>query len=371
MVDGAITFPKEDGELQSTSSEARTVPSSLPLLERLSAPVPRRPLGTFPSPVEHHPELARALGLEELTLKRDDRNSGTLGGNKLRALEFLLPQLPASVVTMGGYGSTWAATLATFGRAGGLSVHLALFPQPWTQSVAASLAVSLTEGTVYPASSRVALLGAIARAWRGAARHGAVRWVAAGGAEPWGVLGSINAGLELARQIEQGVLKPPAGIVVPLGSGGTAAGLLLAAWIAGLDLAVCAVRVTDPWFANRLTVMGLVRRTRRLLRQLGLSVTPGAARLLVVKDQLGGGYGRSTAGSRDAVGLAATAGLHLEETYGAKAFAALESLAPSFARLCFWHTFDARLVAALPLDHPLLRQARLHAESLWPHPKLT
>lgn len=334
-------------------------------------PVPRRVLGAFPSPVERHPELGRILGIEDLTIKRDDRNGENLGGNKLRALEFLLPRMPQSVVTMGGYGSTWAASLATFGHAAGVSVHLALFPQPWTDAVAGSLGVSLAQGTVYPAGSRVGLPGAILRAWRGAARHGPVRWVAAGGAEPWGVLGSINAGLELAAQIEQGLLPQPQGVVVPLGSGGTAAGLLLGAWLANLDLTICAVRVTDGWFANRLTVMHLLNRTRTLLRQLGLTVLPGAARLLVVKDQLGGGYGRSTSPSREAVRLAATAGLRLENTYGAKAFAALRSLAPSFPRLCFWHTFDARLAAALPFDHPLLRQARLHAESLWPHPKST
>jgi D-cysteine desulfhydrase len=341
------------------------------LLERLPHPVARRPLGNFPSPVEHYPVLARALGLESLAIKRDDRNAEPLGGNKVRALEFLLPQLPPGVVTMGGYGSSWAAVLATCGRAAGHSVHLALFPQPWTTTVASTLAVSVSQGTVYPAGSRLGLPVAIARAWHAAARHGPVCWIAAGGAEPLGVLGSVNAALEFAGQIEQGELECPAGVVVPLGSGGTAAGLLIGAWLAGLEIAVCAVRVTDAWFANRLTVMSLVRRTRRLLQRLGLPVTPGRARLVVVKDQLGAGYGSGTPMSREAVTLAASAGLGLEETYGAKAFAALSLLAPSFPRLCFWHTFDARLVAAAPLEHPLLREARLHAELLWPHPKST
>lgn len=331
----------------------------------------RLPLGRFPSPLESHPALARALGLRELVVKRDDRNGGPIGGNKVRALEFLLPRAGPGIVSFGGYGSTWAAALASAGRGAGQAVHLALFPQPWSPAVAGALATTLAHGQVHLAGSRVGLPLAIARAWRAAAGGGAVSWLAAGGADPWGVLGSVNAALEFARQIEEQRLSPPSALVVPLGSGGTAAGLLLGAWMAGLDLTVCAVRVTDAWFANRFRVLGLVRRTQRLLRRLGFPVTPGVARLQVVADQLGAGYGRSTAMSRDARARAATAGLDLEETYGAKAFAALGALAPSFPRLCFWHTFDARLVLGPPVDHPLLSQARLHAESLWPHPKST
>ena len=353
------------------SGEARTDPSSLPLLAKLPAPVLRWPLGRFPSPVERQPALAHALGLRDLVVKRDDLNGEALGGNKLRALEFLLPRSPRAIVTMGGYGSTWAATLAWAGRAAGQAVHLALFPQPWTPAVAGSLAMSLEHGTVHLARTRVHLPLAIARAWRAAARSGGAGWIAAGGATPWGVLGSVNAALEFARQVEGGEVACPAAVVVPFGSGGTAAGLLLGFWLARLDLTVAAVRVTDAWFANRLTLRGLVRRTRHLLGGLGLPVPEGAARLVIVKDQLGGGYGQPTPGSAAARARAGTAGLALEETYGAKACAALLALATSFPRLCFWHTFDARLAAPPPVHHPLLSQARLHAESLWPHPKST
>lgn len=333
--------------------------------------MPHLPLGRFPSPVEHHPGLARELGLRELTVKRDDRNAEPLGGNKIRALEFLLAGEPRQLVTMGGYGSTWAAALAQRGAAAGHGVHLALFPQPWSAAVAGSLSTALRHGTVYAAPSRLRFPLALLRAWRGAARSGSVRWLAPGGAEPLGVLGSINAALEFAAQVARGETTSPGAVVTPLGSGGTAAGLLIGAWISGLEYTVAAVRVTDAWFANHLNVMRLVRRTLALLRQRGLVVVPGRARLVVVKDQLGPGYGRSTARSRAATAAAGSAGLLLEETYGAKAFAALSALAPSFPHLTFWHTFDARLIAAPPSDHPILRDARLHAELLWPLPTST
>jgi len=304
-------------------------------------------------------------------VKRDDLGGPEFGGNKLRALEFLLPSCPDAIVTMGGYGSTWCAALARLSKVTGHRTHVALFPQPWSGSVAGAMSTTLSHATVHHARRRWRLPGAIRRAWLAASHNGAVGWIPAGGAEPSGVMGSVNAALEFSRQIQEGRVAQPDAVVVPLGSGGTAAGLLLGFWIAGRGIDVCGVRVTDAWFANRFTVMRLVQRTARLLESHGLRVVPGGARLHLVKDQLGAGYGHETPAATQALRDAATAGLVLEATYGAKAFAALKSLAPSFPRLCFWHTFDARLVAGTPLEHPLLREARANAESLWPPPKST
>src|SRR2546423_2114705 len=66
-------------------------------------------LGQWPTPLEPvPPTLARALGLEALWVKREDRSSPRYGGNKGRGLEFLLPGAPpgSGFVTVGGTGST-------------------------------------------------------------------------------------------------------------------------------------------------------------------------------------------------------------------------------------------------------------------------
>lgn len=344
---------------------------SLPLLALLPDPPAHLSLGEFPSPVEDHPRLARLVGADSLTVKRDDLNGREFGGNKIRAIEFLLPVCPPGIVTMGGYGSTWCAALARAGGETGRRVHAALFPQPWTSAVAGALSTTLRHGEAHLAAARWRLPAAIRRAWRAARREGAARWLPAGGAEPMGVLGSVNAALEYSRQIDAGMAVLPDAVVVPLGSGGTAAGLLLGFWLARREITVCAVRVTDPWFANRYTVGHLVARTTRLLRRHGLTPARGRARLRVVKDQLGRGYGHGTPAGTRACEMMASDGLVLDGTYGAKACAALEFLSASFPRLCFWHTFDTRLVSGPPFEHPLLRDARVHAESLWPHPKST
>jgi D-cysteine desulfhydrase len=319
--------------------------------------------------VEEFPDLARRAGAGALWVKREDLNGPAFGGNKLRALEFLLPRLGATVVTMGGYGSTWCAALARTAADTGRRAEVALFPQPWNVAVAGALAATSRYAGVHLARSRWRLPGAVRRAWKGACRHARPNWLAAGGAEPHGVLGSVNAGLEFCRQVAAGAMPPPDAVVVPLGSGGTAAGLLLGFWLGGMDTEVCAVGVTDPWFANRQRVLWLARRTGRLLRRLGCELRPGAARLRVLGGHLGAGYGHPTVTGEAARAVFAEAGLTVDSTYGAKACAALRSLAASFPHLCFWHTFDHRLVAGAPLDSPLLREARALAESLWPHPR--
>ncbi len=342
----------------------------LPLLERLPSPPARTSLGDFPSPVESHPSLATAFGLERLVIKRDDLNGTPFGGNKLRALEWLLPGTGPAILSMGGYGSTWCAALATLAAARGKHVGTALFPQPWSPAVAGALSRTLASSHVELAASRWTFPVALARAWNSLHRFGPVSWLPAGGATPLAVLGTVNAALECAEQMEKLGARPDA-IVVPLGSGGTSAGLLVGAWLAGWDVEICAVRVTDPWFANRRRVLALAGRTIDLLRRCGLELRPGAARLRVVGDQVGDGYGHPTAAARHAQAAAAAAGIALELTYGAKAFAALPPLSASFRHICFWHTFDQRLVSGSADEHPLLRVAREHAESLWPHQKST
>lgn len=321
--------------------------------------------------MELHEALARRLRFDTLLVKRDDLNGAVFGGNKLRGLEWLLPVAGPAIVTVGGYGSTWCAALAWACRERERRVFPALFPQPWSSVVAGVLSTTLAHGEVAIAGSRIGLPLALARAWRAAHRHGRVTWIPAGGATPLACLGSVNAALELTAQVSyEGEARPDA-IVVPLGSGGTAAGLLVGFWIAGWEVDVCAVRVADPWFATRGRVLRLVRRILSQLEAFGLKLKPGRARLRVIGGQLGAGYGHPTAEALAARESLAERGITVDLTYGAKAYAALRMLAGSFRRPCFWHTFDQRLRSREMAEHPLLREARAYAESSWPHLRST
>ncbi len=344
---------------------------SVPLAGLVPALPPRHPLGQFPSPLENHPELAADIGLAGLAVKREDQNGTPFGGNKLRALEFLLPTLGKSVVTIGGYGSTWCAALSAGAALTGRSTYPVLFPQPWNETVAGTLSTTLRHGEPVLAWTKAALPIAATQAWWRARRIGPPSWLGAGGASPLSVLGSVNAALELVAQVDGSDSPRPDAVIVPCGSCGTAAGLLLGFSLARWPVTVCAVRAAEPWYATERRVLALARRAHDLLRRSGMKHAPALGPLRLITDELGAGYGHPTPAARRAQRWMAGAGLTVDLTYTAKAAAALARLGASFPRLLFWHTFDTRLVHTPVLDHPLLHRAHLRAESLWPHQKLT
>jgi D-cysteine desulfhydrase len=69
--------------------------------------------------------------------------------------------------------------------------------------------------------------------------------IAPGGTSVTGVLGFVNAALELKEQIDAGALPTPDWIFVPVGGGGTLGGLALGCKLAGLSTRVAGVLVND------------------------------------------------------------------------------------------------------------------------------
>ena len=294
-------------------------------------------LAEWPTPLDEAPSLAHALGLQALRLKREDKN----GGNKVRGLEFLLAGAPPQsvFVTIGGTGSSHCLATARCARARGYRTVVATFPQPDTdasRAVAASIAV--TANLVVRASSLVTLPWAVLRAWR-AAHHlgrGTPHWIPGGGADPRAVIGHFLATLELASQVDA----PPDTIVVPFGTGGTAAGIALGvAWL-GWPTDVVAVRVAPRAVANRWRALRLAHKAAALFRRAGIefSVPRSTLRLRVV-DAMGNGYGHPTPEGERARALAAEHDVRLDPTYGAKAFGFLQRTDVSVRRVVFWHTF--------------------------------
>ena len=316
----------------------------LPLIERFPAlrRLPRASVGRFPTPVTSVDTLARGLWL-----KREDLNAEPLGGNKIRALEFLLGEVEAgdTVVTVGAAGSTHALATAVYARQLGARAQCFRWRQEMNP-VARQVAARTAEETGETALSR-SVAGAYLRAL--AARLRGARWIPAGGSSPLGVLGQVNAGLELAMQISAGALPAPDRVVVPLGTGGTVAGLALGLAIANVPTRIVAVRVVPRIVANARHVRALIARTARLIEQAsGVRVPrPDARGVLVVHEFFGGAYGRATGeGDRVARDCLERTGIVIDPTYGAKALAAAVALANERGgTTLFWHSFDGRWMA--------------------------
>ncbi|HEU4641199.1 MAG TPA: pyridoxal-phosphate dependent enzyme [Gemmatimonadaceae bacterium] len=315
--------------------------AAIPLVRRFPAlaAVPRARLGRYPSPVERCRGVA-ARG--ELWLKRDDLNAPAFGGNKVRALEFLLGGVAPGdeLLTVGGEGSTHVLTTAALARALGARTTAVRWRHEMNPVARAVARRAREEGARVLVTTPGAVSGMLAalllRTWRGA------RWIPLGGTTPLGMLGHVNAALELAEQVERGELPAPEHVVVPLGSGGTAAGLALGFAIAGLDATVVAARVAPRVATGRRRVLSLARSCASLIARLaGEPPTPVRAdRVRVVHDVYGGAYGRALAAGRDAAAaLRHATGIALDDTYAAKALAAAVRLE---GRVLFWVTFDGR-----------------------------
>jgi D-cysteine desulfhydrase len=321
--------------------------SLLALTQRLGAlDLPHTPLGAWPTPIERLEHLGAQRGAA-VWVKRDDLSAPRYGGNKVRKLELLLgAALRAgcrSVLTVGGVGSNHVVATATHAAALGLATQAVVFPQPETEHVRANAARAQALGvTLFPCGSRLA----VPLAWRRTRRLCPEAYaIGPGGSSPLGTVGYVAAACELAEQIAAGELPAPDEIVVALGSGGTAAGLLLGCAVAGLRTTIVAVRVVEWPLVSGPAVRWLAHRTARLLERAGAKLPRPrcAPRLELVGDQLGRGYGHVTAAGAHAVSIAREeAGLHLETTYTGKAFAALLARVDGVARdrrVLFWNTY--------------------------------
>ncbi|WP_329142296.1 D-cysteine desulfhydrase family protein [Streptomyces sp. NBC_01456] len=277
----------------------------------------RAALGTWPTPLEPAPRLARALGLgaEDLWVKRDDLTGLGGGGNKVRKLEWLcgaaLAEGATTLVTTGAAQSNHARLTAAAGARLGLDVVLVLAGSPGSSASGNLVLDGLFGATVVWAGKvRGAELAAAAeRVAEGLRQRGAVPSVIPlGGSSPLGAYGYAECGRELLGQAPD--LDT---VVVALGSGGMMAGLVDTLG-PGRVLGVDCGAVDDP--AG--TVTGLVS---------GLSGTVHAPEALRLRrDQVGAGYSTLTEESMDALTLAGrTEGLALDPVYTGRALAGLRA----------------------------------------------
>lgn len=306
--------------------------------------VPWAPLGELPTPIEPLDALAAALGRPgaPLFVKRDDLSSPVYGGNKVRTLEALFGRAKAEgatrIYSTGAFGSNHALATVLHAPRAGLEPGVILFPQPPSPSALENLRAILAARPVVRALPHWSFLplgmAMTARAERRAGRRAAI--MVPGGATPEGALGYVSAGLELARQVDEGALPAPRQVVVGVGSTCTSAGLLVglrAASVLGLGWRepplLVAVRVT-PWpVTSALRIVSLARRVAALLAELKgdarlcFERRALASRLEVDGSQLGRGYGYETPAGLEAIALLReSAGLEVDTTYGAKSAAA-------------------------------------------------
>ena len=276
-----------------------------------------------PTPLHPAPRLSRELGTPIL-LKRDDLTGVGLGGNKLRGLEYILADLRAQgcdcLVTGAGPQSNWTLLAALACLRCQVEPHVVCYgenaPGEGNMRLHRWLGTDV-RFTGDPARSSVdAAMGAVVAELRARGRRPYL--VPRGGATPLGALGYVRASVELGAQLAA-LGERPAALWLAAGSGGTQAGLVAGAALAGARYRIRGVAVSRPADETRARIASLAAGAAAL--------AGGPARIAapeVLDGWIGPGYGVPSPEGQQAARLAAvTEGVFLDGTFGAKAMAAL------------------------------------------------
>ncbi|MBF6212020.1 pyridoxal-phosphate dependent enzyme [Nocardia puris] len=302
------------------------------------------------------PTPVRRLSGDGLWLKDDGVYGCYYGGNKLRKLEWLLPAAARGgarvLCTASAAGAAHGLATAAAARRVGITTHVAVVDQPPSPEVDEQMARLRRVATVHHTRTvRRTYLAAPAIFAAAASRHRSrPRIIPAGGSSVRGMLGYVEAGLELAEQVRAGALPCPDRVVLPVGTGGTAAGLATGLHLGGLSATVMGVIINDRPRCDERRLRRLLVQCHRFLRAHGVGMPEGTPHVELRDEWLGAGYGHPTASGTAAVARAAgDDGVSLDPVCSGKAFAAARELAGE-ANVLFWNTFDARAAEFFPGD---------------------
>ncbi|MBF4561831.1 1-aminocyclopropane-1-carboxylate deaminase [Microbacterium sp. VKM Ac-2870] len=249
---------------------------------------PRHPLTFGPSPLQHLERLSRHLGGAQVWAKREDVNSGlAFGGNKVRKLEYIVPDILASgadtIVSIGGYQSNHTRQVAAVAAHLGLKARLVQEKWvPWgdpTNDQVGNILLSRMMG----ADSRLDDAGfdiGIRDSWKQAlaeveAAGGTPYPIPAGASEhPLGGLGFANWAFEVAEQEKQlGVFFDTIVVCTVTGSthAGMIAGFAALEELTGVKRRVLGIDASATLEKTRDQVARIARRTAELI-ELGRDV---------------------------------------------------------------------------------------------------
>jgi D-cysteine desulfhydrase len=290
--------------------------------------LPHLRLGSGPTPVRRLDALES--GDSEIWLKDESGfGDGGWGGNKVRKLEWLLPDAKRrqrkTILTFGGLGTNWGLATALYGREQGIHTALALIDQPRDEHVEAQLERLEASGATLHFTRTKNRTIALAP-WLIARHASGLRppyILPSGGSSPLGSLGYVETAFEIAAQVRSGELPEPGHVVVPAGSGGTAAGLALGFGLAGIPARVTGVIVTEHLKLDNHAIRELAGKSASLLRRRGADFPDPTLDLEMTSDWMGETYGAPTLESERAIERVRFEGLELDPVYTGKAMAAL------------------------------------------------
>ena len=281
-------------------------------------------LAQLPTPVVEARNLARALGIGRLLIKRDDLTGLELSGNKVRKLEYVVADALAkgadTLVTHGGFQSNHCRATAAIGARLGLKVRLVLrSPTPEPQRDGNLFLDDLFGAEIshhapeeYNGNLRALMDGAMEDERREGRKP---YFFPVGASVPLGCWGYVRCAAELAEQLGRNTRVD---LFAAVSSSGTYAGLVLGKALLGLEnWRMVGVPVSDSLEYFQKGVRELISRTNA---EFGLGLSDAQTPIELVDGFIGEGYAVPYPAAVEMIRMVArTEGILLDPTYTSKA----------------------------------------------------
>ena len=295
----------------------------------------RLTLAQFPTPMDHAPRLAAALGLSDLHIKREDQSGYALGGNKLRQLDFILAQALAegadTLVATAGSQSNFCRSLAGAAARLGLECHLHLRAKMGTEFAGNLLLdhvfgahVTFTQRTDPWDPAIAQELADLAAALKAQGRKPFVVQLT-GVSASVGVAGWMSGAAEMIGDFDAIAARTgrrPDGVVAVCGSGLTLAGLALGFKHLGEHARLIGVSAQQP----QARLKDWITTTANAAAPwLGIDTRLDPNDFDIIDEAIAPGYGQPSGRSIEAVRLAGrTEGLVTDPIYTGKGIAGMQ-----------------------------------------------
>lgn len=295
---------------------------------------PRRNYVSEPTPIEAAPAFSKALGGKvNVFIKRDDLLPGCSGGNKTRKLDFCIADAVEkgadTIITCGAIQSNHCRLTLSWAVKEGMDCHLVL-----EERVAGSykadgsgnnflfnlLGVKSTK-VVAGGSNMMAEMEAVAKELEA---QGKKPYIIPGGASnAIGATGYVSCAQELQEQFFKSGLKIDH-IVVPSGSAGTHAGMVVGMFGMNAGIPVSGINVSIKKDVQEAKVYNLAKETAK---RIGIREELPASEVVCYDEYVGPGYSLTSDDMIEAVKLLAqTEAILLDPVYSGKVMAGLIGL---------------------------------------------
>lgn len=291
--------------------------------------LPRRGYVTSPTPIEPLHNLSAALGAGvNLYIKRDDLLPGCGGGNKTRKLDFCiadaLSQGADTIITCGAIQSNHCRLTLSWAVKEGLDCHLVLQERvegSYSENASGNNFLFQLMGakslTVIPKdASMPETMERLAARLKDEGRRPYI--VPGGASNAIGATGYVACAQEIVEQINAMRLDIHT-VVLPTGSSGTQAGMLVGMYGTHAQIPVVGINVSRPEAVQKALVQGMCEQTAA---HLALDTVVPDSAIVCRDDYIGPGYSIATEGMIEAVKLMAhKEAILLDPVYSGKAMA--------------------------------------------------